>query len=109
MLGGPFASRSLPDGVSGDIQKVYKGFQKLLSLKFLITANDPSPYTWGFIQAWTDLPKRAVEKAMRWLISRGYVRFVRYFGDEDSGYVRNPCNLFHMSEYLLKTSIKTNI
>ncbi len=74
----------LPDGVSAEIQKVYKGFQELLSLKFLITANDPSPYTWGFIQTWTDLPKRTVEKAMRWLISRGYVRFVRYFGDEDS-------------------------
>lgn len=74
----------LPEEVSEEIERVYAGFQELLSLKYLIDANAPSPYTWGFIQAWTGLSKRMVEKAMRWLLSRGYIRFVSYFGDEGS-------------------------
>jgi hypothetical protein len=72
----------LPEKVSDSIRAVYEGFRDLLSLKFLVDANDPSPYTWRFAQAWVGLSRRAVEKAMGWLLSRGYIRFVKYYTGE---------------------------
>jgi hypothetical protein len=72
----------LPDSVSEAVRTVYEGFRDLLSLKFLVDANDPSPYTWRFAQGWVGLSRRAVEKAMGWLLSRGYIRFVRYYSSE---------------------------
>ena len=75
----------LPENVSDAIRTVYEGFRDLLSLKFLVDANDPSPYTWRFAQAWVGLSRRAVEKAMGWLLSRGYIRFVKYYPGEGVG------------------------
>src|SRR5688572_25917010 len=72
----------LPEKVSDSVRMVYEGFRDLLSLKFLVDANDPSPYTWRFAQAWVGLSRRAVEKAMGWLLSRGYIRFVKYYAGE---------------------------
>jgi hypothetical protein len=72
----------LPETVSEAVRTVYEGFRDLLSLKFLVDANDPSPYTWRFAQAWVGLSRRAVEKAMGWLLSRGYIRFVKYYSGE---------------------------
>jgi len=72
----------LPENVSEAVRTVYEGFRDLLSLKFLVDANDPSPYTWRFAQAWVGLSRRAVEKAMGWLLSRGYIRFVKYYNGE---------------------------
>jgi hypothetical protein len=72
----------LPEKVNDSVRTVYEGFRDLLSLKFLVDANDPSPYTWRFAQAWVGLSRRAVEKAMRWLLSRGYIRFVKYYTGE---------------------------
>ena len=72
----------LPEKVSDSVRMVYEGFRDLLSLKFLVDANDPSPYTWRFAQAWVGLSRRAVEKAMGWLLSRGYIRFVKYYNGE---------------------------
>jgi Bifunctional DNA primase/polymerase, N-terminal len=72
----------LPENVSEAVGRVYEGFRDLLSLKFLVDANDPSPYTWRFAQAWVGLSRRAVEKAMGWLLSRGYIRFVKYYNGE---------------------------
>ena len=72
----------LPENVSDAIRTVYEGFRDLLSLKFLVDANEPSPYTWRFAQAWVGLSRRAVEKAMGWLLSRGYIRFVKYYTGE---------------------------
>jgi len=72
----------LPENVSEAVRRVYEGFRDLLSLKFLVDANDPSPYTWRFAQSWVSLSRRAVEKAMGWLLSRGYIRFVRYYNGE---------------------------
>jgi hypothetical protein len=72
----------LPDKASDAVRTVYEGFRDLLSLKFLVDANDPSPYTWRFAQAWVGLSRRAVEKAMGWLLSRGYIQFVKYYTGE---------------------------
>ena len=72
----------LPEKVSEAVRIVYEGFQDLLSLKFLVDARDPSPYTWRFAQSWVGLPRRAVEMAMRWLLSCGYIRFVKYYSGE---------------------------
>ena len=72
----------LPEKVSDAVRTVYEGFRDLLSLKFLVDANDPSPYTWRFAQGWVGLSRRAVEKAMGWLLSRGYIRFVKYYSGE---------------------------
>src|SRR5918993_3614732 len=72
----------LPEKVSNAIRTVYEGFRDLLSLKFLVDANDPSPYTWRFAQTWVGLSRRAVEKAMGWLLARGYIRFVKYYTGE---------------------------
>ncbi len=70
----------LPEWVSDSIKTVYAAFLEVLSLKFLVDSGDPSPFTWRFAMAWTGLSKRAVTHAMKWLLSRGYIRFVRYFG-----------------------------
>ena len=71
---------SLPDATSPSIKTVYAAFLDVLSLKFLVDEGDPSPFTWRFGMAWTGLSKRTVTRAMSWLMSRGYIRFVRYFG-----------------------------
>ena len=72
----------LPDDASEAVRRVYEGFRNLLSLKFLVDANDPSPYTWRFAQEWVGLSRRGVEKAMGWLLSHGYIRFVKYYHGE---------------------------
>jgi bifunctional DNA primase/polymerase-like protein len=72
----------LPENASEAVRRVYEGFRDLLSLKFLVDANNPSPYTWRFAQAWVGLSRRAVEKAMGWLLSRGYIRFIKYYNGE---------------------------
>jgi hypothetical protein len=72
----------LPEKASDAVRAVYEGFRDLLSLKFLVDANDPSPYTWRFAQSWVGLSRRAVEKAMGWLLSCGYIRFVKYYNGE---------------------------
>ena len=74
----------LPEGVKPEIRKVYEGFQDLLSLKFLVE-EEASPYTWGFIQTWVGLSKRKVESALKWLLSKGFIRFVKWFGEVGSG------------------------
>lgn len=74
----------LPSGTKPSIEKVYEGFQELLSLRFLVE-RAASAYSWTFIQSWTGLSKRAVEAAMKWLLDRGFLQFVKWFGSEETG------------------------
>ncbi len=71
---------ALPNATIPSIKTVYAAFLDVLSLKFLVDEGDPSPFTWRFGMAWTGLSKRAVTGAMSWLMSRGYIQFIRYFG-----------------------------
>ncbi len=74
----------LPKGVKAHVRRVYEGFWDLLSLKYLVE-KEASPFTWGFGESWVGVSRKTVGKGMRWLLSAGFIRFVKTFGTEEAG------------------------
>ena len=79
--GVPIQAPKLKGHVPPDAQRVYVGFLQLLSLKWLVTANAPSPLSWRFAQEWLGgMSQTAVARAIGWLLGRGYLRVVEMWG-----------------------------
>jgi hypothetical protein len=67
----------LPGDAPAYARTVYTGFQDLLSVKWRVTPGAASPFVWRFAERWTGLQEWNVGKGMKWLLSRGYLRFVQ--------------------------------
>ena len=67
----------LPAEAPDHARTVYEGFQDLLSVKWRVTPGTASPFVWRFAERWIGLQEWHVSKGMKWLLSRGYMRFVQ--------------------------------
>jgi hypothetical protein len=68
----PKLKNAVPEGA----RKVYEGFVHLLSVKWCISNQAPSPFTWRFACQWVGVSERTIRDGIRWLLSRGYLRIV---------------------------------
>jgi len=66
----------LPDDAPDSVQRVYKGFVGLLQAKWLHTPGEPTSFAWRFAAAWCGTSAATVQRAMSWLLQRGYIRKV---------------------------------
>jgi len=64
----------LPDGIKPAVKKVYEGFKLLLGCKWLHSPNEPTAFTWKFASAWCNLSMQHLGKAMKELLSMGYIK-----------------------------------
>jgi len=72
-------AHKLPDDAPESVRKLYKGFIHLLALR---TFYDPeqvgAPFSWRFAEGWCGIGSpNTVQKAMRYLLERGYVYKLR--------------------------------
>jgi len=83
--------------------KVYQGFQELFALRQM-TGDRNAPFSWSFAKAWCGLTEREVSKAIKELISRGYLRVVGKFKNGTA----KPLWLFTVSNKKLIGALKHN-
>jgi hypothetical protein len=67
----------LPADAPDHASAVYEGFLDLLSAKWRVTPRAASPFAWRFAERWIGLHEWHVGQGMKWLLSRGYIRFVQ--------------------------------
>lgn len=66
----------LPDDAPETVRKVFDGFRFLLACKWLHSPKEPTTFSWRFAAAWCGVSKSTAERAMTWLLEKGYVRKV---------------------------------
>ena len=72
-------AHKLPDDALISVKKLYDGLKYLLELRTLYNPEQVgAPFSWRFAQSWCDIGSpNTVEKAMKYLLERGYVYQVR--------------------------------
>ena len=64
----------LPEDTKDSIKKVYESFRYLLELRTLHdSAQEGTPFSWRFAEAWTGLGRGTVQRAVKWLMERDYI------------------------------------
>ena len=72
-------AHKLPDDAPESVKKLYKGFISLLALRTLYNSEQVgAPFSWRFAAGWCGISSHStVQKAMRYLLERGYVYKIR--------------------------------
>jgi hypothetical protein len=71
---------ALPASASAATRLAYEGFRLLLSLRWADYKRRPVPYSVRFCSAWTGLPVRAANRAIRELLGAGVIHQVEAIG-----------------------------
>jgi hypothetical protein len=68
-------AHKLPEDAPESVKKLYKGFILLLALRTLYNPEQVgAPFSWRFAEGWCGIGSPStVQKAMRYLLERGYV------------------------------------
>lgn len=72
----PVVAQELPKSYPASVRRVYNGFLSLLAVKWLHTPGEATTFSWRFAAAWCGVSKSTVERAMKQLMSEGYIRKV---------------------------------
>jgi hypothetical protein len=66
----------LPPEAPLHVTRVYAGFLRLLSCRWLYTPGAPAPFTWKFAAAWCGVTERQAGEAIQELLRLGIIRIV---------------------------------
>lgn len=72
----PVKALELPASMPKSVHKVYDGFIRLLECKWMHTTDRPTAFSWRFAADWCGVNERTANKAIKTLLSTGYIQIV---------------------------------